>query len=135
MQYFIDSATGLAWSFEDDVVVEEFSGSLRFSTSEASRSAVLNVPHTLRPCSREESDAASAPKPLSGDALLQANTQHRNGMLGAAALLIAPLQDATDLGVATDEEAARLKALKEYRVAVSRVDLAQQSPDWPAIPA
>ena len=48
---------------------------------------------------------------------------------------IAPLQDAVDLGIATDEEEASLKAWKTYRVMVSRADLSY-APDvkWPSEP-
>lgn len=45
---------------------------------------------------------------------------------------IAPLQDAVDLGEATDDEKARLLAWKKYRVLVNRVDTT--NPDWPKKP-
>lgn len=46
---------------------------------------------------------------------------------------IAPLQDASDLGMATEAEESALKAWKTYRVLLNRVDLA--APVWPEIPA
>ncbi|MKN54634.1 tail fiber assembly protein [Salmonella enterica subsp. enterica] len=46
---------------------------------------------------------------------------------------IAPLQDAVDLGEATDDEKARLLAWRKYRVQVNRVDTSD--PDWPEKPA
>lgn len=45
---------------------------------------------------------------------------------------IAPLQDAVDLGEATDDEKARLLAWKKYRVQVNRVDTV--NPVWPDVP-
>jgi len=56
--------------------------------------------------------------------------------LAQAAIAIAPLQDAVDLDEATDEEAASLKAWKQYRVAVNRID-ANITDDiaWPAQPS
>jgi len=48
---------------------------------------------------------------------------------------ITPLQDAVDLGIATDNELAKLKCWKEYRVALNRLDI-NQAPDieWPKSP-
>jgi hypothetical protein len=43
-----------------------------------------------------------------------------------------PLQDAVELGIASDEEVATLTALKKYRVLVNRVDPA--APVWPEQP-
>lgn len=42
---------------------------------------------------------------------------------------ISPLQDALDLGMATEEEKARLSSLKKYRVLLNRVDVSD--PVWP----
>jgi len=48
---------------------------------------------------------------------------------------IAPLQDAVDISIATDEEITRLAEWKRYRVALSRIDTST-APDieWPAKP-
>ncbi|EBP2453867.1 tail fiber assembly protein, partial [Salmonella enterica] len=46
---------------------------------------------------------------------------------------IAPLQDAVDLEIATDDEKARLDEWKKYRVRVNRVDTS--NPAWPEKPA
>ncbi|EOM6987716.1 tail fiber assembly protein, partial [Escherichia coli] len=48
---------------------------------------------------------------------------------------IAPLQDAVDLEMATDDEQALLLAWKKYRVLLNRVDTST-APDveWPAVP-
>ncbi|AWP32198.1 tail fiber assembly protein [Pantoea eucalypti] len=53
-----------------------------------------------------------------------------------AANLMAPLQDAVDIGEATEEEEAAIKDWKKYRVAVNRIDLTK-APDitWPEKPA
>lgn len=49
---------------------------------------------------------------------------------------IAPLQDAVDISIATEEENTRLLEWKLYRVALSRIDVSK-APDikWPARPA
>ncbi|EJA5086988.1 tail fiber assembly protein, partial [Salmonella enterica] len=53
----------------------------------------------------------------------------KNRLLQMASEKIAPLQDAVDLGIATDDEKARLDEWKKYRVRVNRVDTS--NPDWP----
>ncbi|MGC1029004.1 tail fiber assembly protein [Pantoea agglomerans] len=48
---------------------------------------------------------------------------------------IAPLQDAVDISIATDEEIARLAEWKRYRVALSRIDTSKTSSiEWPIKP-
>lgn len=56
----------------------------------------------------------------------------REQRMALASAMIAPLQDAVDLGDATDDEVASLKKWKTYRVALSRVDLV--NPVWPEAP-
>lgn len=48
---------------------------------------------------------------------------------------MAPLQDAVDISIATDEETARLAQWKKYRVMLSRIDVSA-APDisWPVKP-
>ncbi|HIF5761470.1 TPA: tail fiber assembly protein [Raoultella ornithinolytica] len=49
---------------------------------------------------------------------------------------IAPLSDAVELGIHTDDEVAQLTEWKKYRVALSRIDTATAPDiDWPEIPA
>ena len=48
--------------------------------------------------------------------------QKKQSLLAEANNAIAPLQDAVDLGIATDEEKAKLTAWKKYRVLLNRVD-------------
>ncbi|EHS1471674.1 tail fiber assembly protein, partial [Salmonella enterica subsp. enterica serovar Typhimurium] len=56
----------------------------------------------------------------------------KNRLLQIASEKIAPLQDAVDLGIATDDEKAQLGEWKKYRVLVNRVDTS--NPDWPEQP-
>lgn len=55
-------------------------------------------------------------------------------LLAEAAKVMAPLQDAVDIGEATPEEEATLVAWKRYRVALNRVDLTVAAPTWPTTP-
>ncbi|WP_143366145.1 tail fiber assembly protein, partial [Escherichia coli] len=59
----------------------------------------------------------------------------KNSLMQAANEHIAPLQDAVDLEIATEEEASLLAAWKKYRVLLNRVDTST-APDieWPANP-
>ncbi|EQB1484573.1 tail fiber assembly protein [Enterobacter hormaechei] len=59
----------------------------------------------------------------------------RAQLLSVAAQAIAPLQDAVDLSMASDEEAALLLEWKKFRVLLMRVDISL-APDieWPAAP-
>ncbi|HAG1883047.1 TPA: tail fiber assembly protein [Salmonella enterica] len=56
----------------------------------------------------------------------------KSRLLQMASGKIAPLQDAVDLGIATDDEKAQLDEWKKYRVLVNRVDTS--NPDWPEQP-
>ncbi|EBL9914797.1 tail fiber assembly protein [Salmonella enterica] len=56
----------------------------------------------------------------------------KSRLLQTAAEKIAPLQDAVDLEIATDDEKVQLDEWKKYRVLVSRVDTT--NPDWPDVP-
>ncbi|EAQ4806050.1 tail fiber assembly protein [Salmonella enterica] len=56
----------------------------------------------------------------------------KSRLLQTAAEKIAPLQDAVDLEIATDDEKVQLDEWKKYRVLVNRVDTTD--PDWPDVP-
>ncbi|MCF7544353.1 tail fiber assembly protein [Pseudomonas petrae] len=66
---------------------------------------------------------------------LELNKAGRDRLLQIATLSIAPLQDAVDLDDATVSETALLKAWKQYRVAVNRIDLTGDIAEWPVQPA
>ncbi|EAA5550257.1 tail fiber assembly protein [Salmonella enterica subsp. enterica] len=57
----------------------------------------------------------------------------QKSFLQIASEKIVPLQEAMDLGEATDEEKARLLAWKKYRVLVNHVDTSK--PEWPEAPS
>ncbi|EAR2617423.1 tail fiber assembly protein [Salmonella enterica] len=66
-------------------------------------------------------------------ARLREAEETKNRLLQMASEKIAPLQDAVDLDIATDDEKAQLDEWKKYRVLVNRVDTS--NPDWPEQPA
>ncbi len=59
----------------------------------------------------------------------------KNSLMQVASEHIAPLQDAVDLEIATEEETSLLEAWKKYRVLLNRVDTST-APDieWPTVP-
>ena len=59
----------------------------------------------------------------------------RESLLSEATSAIAPLQDAVDLGIATDDEVKKMTSWKKYRVLVNRTDTSN-APDvnWPEKP-
>ncbi|QHJ76927.1 MAG: hypothetical protein [Bacteriophage sp.] len=78
-------------------------------------------------------DEAAKREALKDEALAQ-----RDSLLAMATDKIAPLQDAVDLDMATDEEVASLKEWKKYRVQLSRVEQQAGFPadmEWPKSPS
>lgn len=69
------------------------------------------------------------------DELKEQARRKQRRLLDEATKVIAPLQDAVDLDIATDAEKAALLAWKKYRVLLNRVDITQ-APDveWPEVP-
>jgi len=54
--------------------------------------------------------------------------------MDVATKALAPLADAVELGVATEQEVQALKSWKAYRVALHRLDLSQSEITWPEVP-
>lgn len=72
--------------------------------------------------------------PTDEELIAQANSRIKSLMAYATAA-IAPLQDAEDLGMQTEDEAELLKAWKKYRVQLNRVDTSRAGAiDWPETP-
>ncbi|WP_307773466.1 tail fiber assembly protein [Providencia stuartii] len=88
----------------------------------------------LKKMSTKEIEAYLNP-PIPKDQLIAEAEQQKQALLSEANNAIAPLQDAVDLDMATDEEKAQLTAWKKYRVLLNRVDTST-SPEieWPEKP-
>ncbi|WP_272680917.1 tail fiber assembly protein [Providencia sp. PROV129] len=81
--------------------------------------------------SEQEALTITNPPPSKEQLIAEAKYQ-KQVLLNEATAAIAPLQDAVDLGIATDEERAQLRAWKEYRVQVNRVDVGLgMNVNWP----
>ncbi|TBM00359.1 tail fiber assembly protein [Hafnia paralvei] len=76
------------------------------------------------------------PRPIPQSELVAQAKATRAQLMAEANQKIAPLQDASDLDIATEDELAQLKAWKTYRVLLSRVDISS-APEivWPSLPA
>ncbi|WP_261372097.1 tail fiber assembly protein [Yersinia bercovieri] len=74
-------------------------------------------------------------KALQQAAATQEAEEKKTRLLNAAAAKIAPLQDAVDTGMATDDDFTQLLAWKTYRVLLNRIDTSK-APDieWPVAP-
>lgn len=73
---------------------------------------------------------------LTNEQLVALAVRQRASLLATANAVIVPLQDAFDLGMATDAEGALLTEWRKYRVLLSRIDTSA-APDieWPTPPA
>ncbi|HEF8780521.1 TPA: tail fiber assembly protein [Providencia rettgeri] len=89
---------------------------------------------TIKKMTPKEVDAHLNP-PISKEQLIAEAEQKKQSLLAEGNNTIVPLQDAVDLGIATDEEKAKLTAWKTYRVLLNRVDTSLAPDiDWPEKP-
>lgn len=73
---------------------------------------------------------------LTADELISHAEYKRSRLRTEADTIIQPLQDANDLGIATDDEASQLIAWKKYRVMLMRVNTKDPGNiKWPPLPA
>ena len=70
--------------------------------------------------------------PATAEQLKVIASREKERLMALATVAIAPLQDAVELGIATEEEAAALTERKKYRVMLMRVDTSK--PVWPTPP-
>ncbi|MDE1484606.1 tail fiber assembly protein [Xenorhabdus bovienii] len=73
--------------------------------------------------------------PPSKSSLIERAEFQKQDLMNEARDKIAPLQDAVDLGMATDSEQITLTAWKKYRVLLNRIDCSTAPDiDWPKAP-
>ncbi|WP_404692046.1 tail fiber assembly protein [Raoultella ornithinolytica] len=69
------------------------------------------------------------------DDLINSRIQKKQNLMAVASGAIAPLQDAIDIGIATEDEKIILDKWKNYRVILNRLSVTSSNDiDWPAIP-
>jgi len=79
----------------------------------------------------------TVPLPPSNEELTALVKEQRDKLLTVAANRMGPLQDAVEVGRATDKEAARLVLWKGYRIDLNRIEQQAGFPldiDWPLSP-
>jgi hypothetical protein len=127
MKFFRDTETGAVFAFDDDVeALRRDAGGWAFIGPDGVELPSV-YPMTLEPTT----DSTPPVVPLTSEQV----QSERDGLLQLAALRIAPLQDAVDIGDATAAEEAQLLAWKKYRVVLNRLDLTVNPVSWPAPPA
>ncbi|WP_272662324.1 tail fiber assembly protein [Providencia sp. PROV111] len=81
----------------------------------------------------QEALAITNPPPSKEQLIAEAEYQ-KQALLNEATAAIAPLQDAVDLGIATDEEREQLREWREYRVLINRIDTSiGVNIEWPEV--
>lgn len=77
------------------------------------------------------------PLPPTKEEILESVNIERDRLLSIAAIRISPLQDAEDLGVATEADTSNIKLWKQYRISLNRVSEQIGYPSdiqWPVSP-
>ncbi|EKL3976894.1 tail fiber assembly protein [Morganella morganii] len=116
MNYYKDENNGV-WGYDDDQVARGF------------------VREGLVKITEKEADELLVPPPPTKDQSIEQAEVKKQRLMSDATVEMAPLQDADDIGEATDEELSRLKAWKKYRVTLSRIDTSTAPDiDWPVKP-
>jgi len=90
----------------------------------------------IRPGNDGKPILVDAPPPTLEELTVNA-LQQRDSLLAAAAIRISPLQDAVDEDEATEKEVAALKAWKQYRIKLNRLQEQEGFPveiAWPESP-
>lgn len=124
MKTYINRVTGELFAYESDGSQDDYIPSELELLSDEELMAI-----------RADQEAASAPTPE--QALDTANAR-RDELLAKAALRVAPLQDAIDIGRASQGDKDLLLAWKSYRVDLNEVGLQSGFPSsikWPSEPA
>lgn len=150
IQYFID-ATGKDWfkSLPDftkkySLAIENDTGIIRSISEDASRLypvglTVVDVNTLPDGCDILGgwvfNGKRVVPREYSKAEVVAQAQQKKDALIAQATKVIAPLQDAKELGIATDAEAATLKAWMLYRIQLNRIDVsAAPDIDWPEVP-
>lgn len=122
--------------YPEDIEYDSLPGDLVEITEEEWRSLIEGQSDGKVISSDEKGKPILTERPeLTRDELQVLASGEKAQRLNVASNKIAPLQDAADLGIATNEEEVSLKEWKTYRVMVNRVDITS-APDieWPSSP-
>ncbi|HED3888731.1 TPA: tail fiber assembly protein [Morganella morganii] len=116
MHYYKDE-NNVVWGYDDDQVEGGF------------------VHKGLVKITEKEADKLRIPPPPTQEQLIEQAEAKKQRLMSEATVIISPLEDAVDFGIATQEEEAALKEWKKYRIMLSRVDTTLAPDiDWPQKP-
>lgn len=150
---FLESADGLDWyyhmsRFQADTlkICYDENGVIRSFSYQADRLFPLGmsvtevkvaaIPEGLNIHGEWAWDGAKIiPRQLTKQEIQDKAQERKSALLNEAADKIAPLHDASELGIATDDELSALERWKDYRVKLNRLDISTV-PDinWPEMP-
>ncbi len=86
-------------------------------------------------CGADMLPCLTEPPPPTAEELISQAEDKRSRLRAEADAAIQPLQDASDLGIATDDEASQLVAWRKYRVMLMRINVEDiVSIAWPEVP-
>lgn len=75
------------------------------------------------------------PAPPAPEKIIQIAAEQKNRLMDEANIALLPLQDAVDLGIATEFESSLLIEWKKYRVLLNRIDTSKApNIEWPEVP-
>lgn len=136
MKHFMNKKTGKVYAYESLSDAEKFNDD--FSNISEMNDALLESFKNPPPGGRWTVKGWVIDKVLLAEQKVQLISDAENRrkyLLSEANDSVAPLQDAVDLNIATDEEIAALKKWKQYRVLLNRTDTST-APDiiWPVKP-
>lgn len=125
------------------IAEDKFAGSIKISIAQYTEALegmcaglVVTIDDGFKVALPEVDEPLTPPLPTPEELRMYALAK-RDGLLSRASLRMAPLQDAIDLGSATQEEIARLTLWRQYRVDLNRIELQDGFPmtiTWPRAP-
>lgn len=131
--YYSYTGKGFYWLSADELNDENFPDDLMV-ISEDAHSALFEGQANGKYISHTPSGPLLVEQPeYTPEEWIALNENKKTRLMQTANMAIAPLQDAVDMDMATDDETVRLQEWKKYRVLLSRVD--SSAPDWPLSPA
>lgn len=150
MKYYKDKKTNIVYAYDDKQLaqVARLNEIERLMSQSSFQKAIKDEYDAILPVffeirdninsmhemTQKEIDAHLNP-PVSKEQLIAEAEQQKQSLLAEANNAIAPLQDAVDLDMATDEELSALQKWKKYRVLLNRVDTSLAPDiDWPQKP-
>lgn len=139
MNYYRETETGNVWAFDDKqmAMVERINGGDFNDNDKKIADIFFRIAEKIRAMKKMTAQEINLHKnpPITKEQLTENAVVKKQILMTEAREKINVLQDADDLDMATEEEAASLTAWKKYRVLLNRVDTSTAPDiDWPKKP-